>query len=378
MRLPIRILHLSTIINRYDFVDNVLRHCDRERFRPFACTFTAQSNIEAPVYTDVPHYVLEVRSRRSYPWAVAMLASILRRERIDIVHTHHFDPMAVGTAAAKLAGCAVIIGRHYSDTIRYLSNPFKRHAYLGAEAIFHNLATRIIVPSAFVYDLLTRVQRVDARKVVKIPYGFDLAKYVPSEGGPVVLRRGFAPDGQVLIGSFGRLHPEKGQGYLLEAARALAPDYPGVRILLVGDGPDRPMLERTARELGLGGRVIFTGWRTDVTDLLAAIDIVVQPSLAETFSQVMVEALASGKPLVMSDVGGSRDTISHGDNGLLVPPGDAEAIEGALRTLLDAPQLARRLGEAGREYVKDTLDIHSIIRQYEECYLATHAESRAA
>src|SRR5207253_6535364 len=124
-----------------------------------------------------------------------------------------------------------------------LSNPLKRHAYLQAEAIFHRLAARIIVPSTFVSDLLIRVQGVDAGKVVQIPYGFDLTKYVPSNGGPARLRRQFAPGGQVLIGSFGRLHREKGQLHLLRAAQALTSTHPGIRVLLVGEGPERPVLE---------------------------------------------------------------------------------------------------------------------------------------
>ncbi len=374
----IRILHLADIINRYDFIDNILRYCNRDRFQLYACTFTGTSNIQAPQYTDVPHYVLGARGRRSYPLAVAKLVTILRRERIDIVHTHHFDPAMLGVVAAGLGGGRVIVGRHYSDALHRLPSPWKRQAYLRAEAFFNRLAARIIVPSSDVRDLLVHDQDVQAWKVVHIPYGFDLAKYVPSADGPRRLRRQFGPDGQLLVGCFGRLHPEKGQIYLLRAIRDLVRVHPRLRLLLVGDGPDRQKLESAAHDLNLGNHAVFAGWRTDVVDFLAAMDIVVQPSLAETFSQAMVEALALGKPLVMSDVSGARDVVRHGRNGLLVPPADADAIARVLRMLLDAPRLARSLGEAGRKHVEDTLDIRSVIRRYEECYLATHAESRAA
>ena len=154
--------------------------------------------------------------------------------------------------------------------------------------------------------------------------------------------------------------------------------HPGIRVLLVGEGPERPVLEAAVSELGLKAHVVLAGWRTDPVDLLAAVDIVVQPSTEECFSQAMVEAMAVGKPLVMTDVSGARDAISNGRNGVLVPPGDADAIAVALRTLLDDPKLARRLGEAAQAHVRASLDIRSVVRQYEECYLSVHAQSHAA
>lgn len=375
----IRVLHLADIINRYDFIDNVLRYCDRSRFRLYACTFAGASNIQAPVYDDVRRYVLGATGRRSYPRAVATLTGILRRERIDVIHTHHFDPMMIGVTAARITGCTAIVGRHYSNTIHRLANPWKRQAYLRTEAFFHRLAAKIIVPSALTYDLLTRVQGVDAEKVVWIPYGFDFAKYVPSPDGPSRLRRQFAPDDQVLLGCFGRFYREKGQIHLLRAARALLPAYPRLRVLLVGDGPERAMLEAATRDLGLGNHVVFAGWRTDVIDLMAAVDVVIQPAAAgEAFSQVMIEALALGKPLVATDVSGARDVIRDGENGLLVPPRNADAIAAAVGSLLDSPRVARRLGEAGHAYVRRALDIRSIIKQYEECYETVYAERHAA
>jgi len=374
----VRVLHLAHIINRYDFIDNVLRHCDRGRIQSYACTFTDQSNIESPVYVDVPRFILGVRGRQSYPSALTKLLRILRRERIDVIHAHHFDPAVIGVAAARLGGCTAIIGRHYSDSLYRLRRSWKRQLYLRTEAICCRFAAKTIVPSAYVYDLLTRVQRMDERKVELIPYGFDLAKYVPTPDGPSRIRQAFAADGEILIGCFGRLHREKGQIYLLRAVKALLPTHPRLRVLLVGEGPDRPMLEDAIRRLGLAHSVLLTGWRKDVVDFLSAVDIVVQPSTEETFSQAMVEALALARPLIMTDVSGARDIIDDGETGLIVPPQDSVALTQSLRTLLDAPQFGRRLAEAGREYVRQQLDIRRIVRRYEECYLAAHAESIAA
>jgi glycosyltransferase involved in cell wall biosynthesis len=222
------------------------------------------------------------------------------------------------------------------------------------------------------------VQRVDVRKVEHIPYGFDLAKYVPTSDGPSRIRQALAPNDETLIGCFGRLHREKGQIYLLRAVKALLPTHPRLRVVLVGEGPDRSMLEDAIRRLSLAHCAVLAGWRRDVVDFISAVDIVIQPSIEETFSQAMVEALALAKPLIMTDVSGARDIIHDGETGLVVPPQDAVALTQSLRSLLDAPQWGRRLGEAGREYVRQQLDIRRIVRRYEECYLAAHAESIAA
>jgi glycosyltransferase involved in cell wall biosynthesis len=374
----IRVLHLIDLINRYDLIDNVLRYCDRERFQLYACTFTGESTLQTPTYTDVPRFILKVKGRVSYPRALARLTAVLFRERIDIVHTHDFDTTVLGVVAAGMSRCRVVVGRHYSDLVHRIANPWKRGFYLHAESLLYRSATRIIVPSATVYDLLTQTQGVDRQKVVRIPYGFDMAKFATSEDGPLRLRRQFAPDGQILVGCVGRLSWEKGQMYLLQAARALIPVYPALRILFIGDGPDKRKLELTAKELGLVDHVIFTGWRKDVVDLLAAVDVVVQPSLSEAFCRAMVEAMILGKPLVMSNVSGAPDVIDHGKNGLLVPPGDSGAIANALGILLSSPDFARQLGEFAHRRVAQELDIRHIIRQYEECYLSAYAGSRAA
>jgi glycosyltransferase involved in cell wall biosynthesis len=277
-----------------------------------------------------------------------------------------------------LSGCSAIIGRHYSDSLYRLPGVWRRQLYLRAEALCYRFAAKTIVPSAFVYDLLTRVQGMDERKVAHIPYGFDLAKYVPTKDGPSRIRQHFAPNGEVLVGCVGRLQSEKGKMYLVRAVQALLPAYPRLRAVLVGDGPDRPALENAIRRLGLAHSVALAGWRKDVVDFLSAVDIVVQPSIEETFSQAMVEALALAKPLIMTDVSGARDVIRHGQNGFLVPSEDSDAIARALKTLLDAPQLARQLGNAGREYVREHLDIRRVVQQYEQCYWAVHTESIAA
>ncbi len=142
----------------------------------------------------------------------------------------------------------------------------------------------------------------------------------------------------------------KGQSHLIAALSELSERIPDAKLLLVGGG-ERGALEAQAQKLGVGERVVFAGHRNDVPACMRAMDVVVHPSLSEAFSQVVIEAMASGTPLVSTDVGGAREVIEDGETGLLTPPADVVAIVAAVLRVHDDEILGRRLSEAARESV---------------------------
>jgi glycosyltransferase involved in cell wall biosynthesis len=176
-------------------------------------------------------------------------------------------------------------------------------------------------------------------------------------------------EGRFVIGSFGRLNDVKGQRYLVEAMTRLRYQVPEASLLLVGDGPDRANLERMIKGRGLDGVVRLLGWRRDAMAIMAAVDAVVQPTLTEAFSQVMVEALWMARPLVMTDVSGARDVIRNGKNGLIVPPFDAAALADAIGRLAADSEFRESMAAAGNEYVKSNLNIETVIPGYERSYM---------
>jgi glycosyltransferase involved in cell wall biosynthesis len=146
-------------------------------------------------------------------------------------------------------------------------------------------------------------------------------------------------------------------------------------VLLVGDGPEHDRLIAYARDIGIADRVVFTGWRRDVPQLLDAMDVVVHPSLHEALPQVMVEALAKARPLVISNVSGASEHIRHMQTGILVAKRDAEAIRGAVAWVIRNRDEAKEMAERGREYVRSALDIRRVIDRYEACYGALSEQS---
>ena len=362
----IRVLHFADIINRGDFIHNVLDHCDPGTFSMSAVTLDHRGTLNAdPGGLSVVN--LAAPNRRDIPWAVAALRALLARERIDILHVHHYVPGLIALAATRKLPVALVIGRHYSDAIYSLSRGLRRRLYLRLERLCNDAAAAVVAPSAAVEAVLL-AQGVRGDKIARIPYGFAFDRLIPRSPSPETIALWGGEPG-LRLGTFARLHPEKGHCFLAEALRNLR--HEGIRAtwLLAGDGPARETLGRLAREMGIDDRVRMLGWRTDVLDLMAASDIVVQPTLHEAFSQVMVEAMALGRPLVISDVSGVRDVVQDGETGLVVPPGRSEALAAAIRRLA-TPEEAERLGKNASRVVREKLDIRAIAPRLEALYVS--------
>jgi glycosyltransferase involved in cell wall biosynthesis len=302
---------------------------------------------------------------------VKRLASLLRKRKIDVVHAHHFDQGMIAWMATRLhPKTALVIGRHYSDALYRVPSGMKRAGLLAIEQIVNRAATRIIVPSTFIYQVLTEKQGVNSEKIDVIPYGFEPEKYIQPGSAEVTRTReelNLHPE-NVVFGTFGRLHEEKGHRYLLGALAAIRKRNSEVVLLIVGDGPEKNAIEKQIDQLNLQESVLMLGWRRDVINLMAMVDAVVQPTLQEAFSQVMAEAMWMGKPLLITDVSGATDVICHGVNGLIVPRGDADALTNQMLNLAEDSSLRSRLGQAGRAYVQSNLLIKDIVGRYQTSY----------
>jgi glycosyltransferase involved in cell wall biosynthesis len=363
----IHVLHFADLINRDDFIHNVIGHVDPREFAMSAATLHDRGTLNAE-----PSPLARVRNfdcadRKRYGLAAWRLRRLMAEDSIDVLHTHHYEPALLGAVATLGLRIPLIVGRHYSDAIYQLSRGVRRRAYLGVETFCNRRSAAIVAPSRAVARVL-REQGVDPGKVEVIPYGFDFRRFGTRDPAVVSRIQEEWPSGAgPRLATVARLHAEKGHVYLLEALEALARDGVPARWLIVGDGPEREALEAEVRRRGLSGRVRFAGWRTDVLDIVAAADLIVQPTLHEAFSQAMVEAMALGTPLVISDVSGVEDVVEHGKSGLVVPPRDSKALAAAIRNLSE-PGAARSIGQAGHARVRSLLDIEVIAPKFEDLY----------
>lgn len=368
----IRILHFAGIINRYDIIDTVLTRLDRSRYEVFALT-GEPSRLQVP-YTNGEHYETRCLSlkfnRRAYPRMLRELLHEMRRIRPHIIQAHHYDENIIASIAAPLARVpCYIIGRHYSDHIYYLTRGLKRKVFLAGEKFCNRTATRITVPTQGVARLLIERQGVPSQKVKVIPFGLDFDKYHPSSpDAPLKLRREYGFEGKYLALVCCRLNPEKGIEYLLQAIPEIRSADKDFRLAIVGSGAFEGELRRLSRELGIEDVVRFIGWRDDALDWIAAADVVIQPSFCESFCQVLFEALAFAKPVIMTPVGAAPDAIGDNERGRLVPAGDSKAIAVAVCELMSDRELAGRLGRIGRDYVYENMGAAITTRRYEQFY----------
>jgi glycosyltransferase involved in cell wall biosynthesis len=368
---PIRVLHFADVVNRHDFIDVIVRHADPTRFEMSVATLGVESNIADPEYemAGVPFWNLHASRRKDYPTAVVKLARLVRRGRIDIVHANHYEPGLIATAASAFSPrAALVMGRHYSDAIYLNTTGLKRGAMLALEAACNRRARCVVAPSTMIERLLRR-QGVPSNKIAVIPYAFEDEKFAVTDADVEGVRAELSLERRLTLGTFARLYRDKGHRYLLDAMASIVETNPDVLLLLVGDGAERANLEWQVERLGISNYVRFLGWRRDALVIMAAVDVVVQPTLQEAFSQTMVEALWLGKPLVMADVSGARDVIDHGKNGLVVPPGDSPSLAAAVGALCARTSERMRLGAAGRATVQSLLSVPAVLPAFEQLYV---------
>lgn len=287
--------------------------------------------------------------------AVLSLAGLIRRERVNIVHTHSSVDGWVGGMAARLVGVPVVRTRHVSIAIRRGLNPVYR--WLADRVITSGEAIRAIVVAA----------GVAPGRVIAIPAGVRLADFDGLQAGHEVARSlGLE---RPVVGSVAMFRGSKGHHVLLDAFALLRRHHPSAHLLLVGDGGRRQWVESLARERGLGDAVRFTGFRADVPALLSAMDCFVLASTrTEGVPQSLLQACAAGVPVVASSIGGIPEVVQDGVTGLLAPPGDAPALAAAIETTLAGPGAAAERARAARALVRARFSQEISIRRLLDLY----------
>lgn len=295
---------------------------------------------------------------------------LVRRERPDIIHAFLFW--------ANLA-CRVV-GRLLHVKIRLSSYHDVEVRRIWHRLIPDRLTMRWTHANVCCSEAVCRSVRAqlggEEKKYVAIPFGVDVERY---DGAGSLKKRDLGlREESAVIGTVCRLvEPKKGLAVLLQAAARLKEQAvaPGFQLLIVGEGPAYVSLRDRCERLGLTPWVVFAGMRRDVAGLLPLLDIFVLPSLYEGFGIAILEAMAAGRPVVATAVGGIPEVVVHGETGLLVPPGDPVALADALHELLAHPERARALGARGRERAREKFRIESIVRQHEALYEACLRQS---
>lgn len=306
------------------------------------------------------------------PRILGDLVRVARERQARILHVHGYAAADYGRLAARRTGAALVLHEHFADP--------RMPVYQGwADRLLARLTDRAIAVSESTRDFLVRQRHVPASRVRVIWNGAPLEEFAPR---PAAERLAVRADlglraGAPVVGAIGRLSEQKGHRYLLEALPAVAAARPDVRVLIVGDGDQEPVLRARARDLGLGEHVLFAGHRADVPGLLAALDVFCISSTYEGTPLALFEAMAAGKAIVSTAVDGCREVLQDGETGLLVPPRHPAALAAALLRVIQDDALRDRMGQAAREASR-RYDIRTCVREMEALYDEVLAERGGA
>jgi glycosyltransferase involved in cell wall biosynthesis len=334
----------------------LLLRLDRSKYEVRGLSLSAGSAVQRLRALGLPVEVLE---QADNDLAVRELARWLRREEIDLVHSHMYRAEVLGTRAAVAAGVPVIVATVHSSRVRPSSD-------VETLAALTPSMDRLIVPSESIRRKVVAEGR-DAARFAIIPNGVDLSRFAT----PTVcaFRAEFAvPSSAPLLGVVARLEPEKGHRFLIEAMPSVLRAAPETRLAVVGDGSESASLRALAHSLGVADRVLFTGRRDDVSALTGDLTVAVLPSLREAQGISILEAMARRVPVVATAVGGIPEVITSGTDGLLVPPGDAAALADAIVRLLSDSALRDRIGAAGYRTVVERYSIDAQVKRTEVVY----------
>jgi glycosyltransferase involved in cell wall biosynthesis len=290
--------------------------------------------------------------------AVWRLSRRLRAARVDLVHLHTGRAAWLGGLAARLAGLPAIVTRRMDRPVR----PTWR-----ARLIYQTWTRRAVAISPGVVECLA-AGGVPRRRIVLIPSAVDVARLQPTRDRAAVRAREGAPADEPVLLAMSALVRRKGLDVLLDALADLARRGLRPALWIAGDGPEHGVLVAQAARLGLTARVRWLGHRDEVGDLLAACDVFVLPSRREGLGVAALEAMAAGRPVVASAVGGLGDAVVDGRTGLLVPPEDPGALARALERLLVDAALRDRLGAAGPRRVAEGFLPQQMVGAYEALY----------
>jgi glycosyltransferase involved in cell wall biosynthesis len=293
--------------------------------------------------------------------SVTALGRLARTTEAALIHANGSRAMFYGGLAGRATGRPAIWHVRIAESDGVV------------DQALYALATGVIATSRAV----ARRFRSGAPKVRLIPNGVDLARLTPRPPSRALGASLGIPPSAPLALCVGRFVPEKGHRHLLKAAARVERAKPGVHWILVGCGELEGELRAQARRLGLEAQVHFAGWRDDVADVLALCDIVVLPSESEGFGRVLVEAMAMAKAVVAAAVGGVPEIVLDGETGILVPSAAPAPLADAVRSLLDDPARAARLGAAGRARAESTFSLAAHVGGVERVYAELLGAGRA-
>ncbi len=365
----LHILHSLRVGGLENGVINLINRMDGAGFEHEICCIDESGPMAERLQKSIRIHCIGKGHRRDYRLPFK-LAKVIKGTRPDIVHTRNWSAID-GIAGARLAGVKTVIhGEHGRDAMDAAGANLLRKRVRRALSPF---VSRFVTVSVELRNWLAHDVGIPERKIIQIINGVDTEKFVPGDNKSV-LKTGFGlPSDSFVIGTVGRLDPVKDHQTLFRAFRYFLNTFRSAKkalLLVIGTGPSAAELKTMARELGVADGVYFLGEKNDVRELMQVMDVYVLSSIAEGISNTILEAMASGLPVIASRVGGNTELVKEQETGFFFSAGDHMALAEKLHVYADDPVLIREHGRGGRLLAEQNFSLRRMIREYEELYWA--------
>ena len=345
---------------------NLINHMPAEAYRHAVVALTEVTDFAQRIHRQDVQFVSLRKPPGQGIWQFPNWWSEIRRLAPAIMHTRNLGALEAQVPAA-VAGVPVRIhGEHGRD----MTDPDgTRRRYQWVRRAYSPFVHRYVALSRDLAGYLTGPVGIDQRRVAQICNGVDVSRFSAATAGHPQAIPGcpFQPDAHFIVGTVGRLQPEKDQTTLVRAFAHALQQRSQLRLVLAGDGPLRTAVEAEVDALGLRGKVWLAGMRSDVPVVLKGLHVFVLPSRAEGISNTILEAMASGLPVLATSVGGNPELVVDGETGLLVPPADPQAMADALVAMASEGRHVA-MGVAGRERVTQQFSLQAMVRSYQALY----------
>lgn len=367
MNEPIRLLQIThdlEIGGLQQVVVNLCRTIDRDKFHITVLCLRALGPLAQEIeQLGIKVILLPQKEQGTDYFSFLKVAKILRTEGIQVIHTHNTQPLVDGTLGALFSGKKKRI--IHTDHARQF--PDKKR-YMFAEWCMSHFVYKMVGVSEQTTANLKKYEKISAKKLMTIENGIDGNKFnitIDTEAKRKEL--GVPVDGPV-IGVISRLEKVKGITYLLQAMPEILKKHPQLTLLIVGDGTERVALEKECLQLGIQDFVVFTGSRLDIPEIFKILDVYVLPSLSEGLPMGLLEAMASGCPVVASKVGGIPSAVTHEETAILVEPGNSKELSEVINDLLENKPLRESMSVNMQNSFQKNYSAEIMLKKYSRLY----------
>ena len=341
---------------------NLVRKLSKTKYNISVCSLSPTGKLEDK-FIEMGVKVYHIEKSKGIDYSLYFkLARFLKKNKIDIIHTHNPAPWFYGVLAGKLAGVKAAVHTEHSSLFA------EQNKLMLAEKFLSRITEAVVSDSDKVTDFLVKKLGIRENRITTIVNGIDLDEFKKVIDIKAKKAELGIPEDSLVIGNVARLEPVKDHLYLLDAFNRVVPFMSNAILVVVGGGSQSEILKAKAIELGIADKVFFLGVRDDIAAILRILDVFALTSINEGISLSILEAMASGLPVLATNVGGNPDVVVDGETGFLLPLKNPDKVAEIMKNLLSNKELSMRMGEAGLMRVVQLFSLDRMVQNYENVY----------